>query len=179
MRALCAEHNLALKMRAIAKGLAAVSAAVMVGASTPPPPGGWPFEHIVIFMQENRAYDHYYGTLQGVRGFNNRAMHPLRSGLPAVYQPSDILNASVYQLPFLVNTTTSNAQCMPAPTMDYPHDILINNGGRVDSWNTARAMSMGPAYWDRYDLPYYYTLLDNFVSSMVSFSQRSGAITSF
>lgn len=32
-------------------------------------------EHIVILMQENRSFDHLYGTLQGVRGFNDpRAM---------------------------------------------------------------------------------------------------------
>jgi len=26
-------------------------------------------EHIVILMQENRSFDHYFGTLRGVRGF--------------------------------------------------------------------------------------------------------------
>ena len=30
-------------------------------------------EHIVVFMQENRAFDHYYGSMRGVRGFNDRA----------------------------------------------------------------------------------------------------------
>src|SRR3954470_13948070 len=28
-------------------------------------------EHVVILMQENRSFDHTYGTLQGVRGFND------------------------------------------------------------------------------------------------------------
>jgi hypothetical protein len=28
-------------------------------------------EHIVFLMQENRSFDHAYGTLQGVRGFND------------------------------------------------------------------------------------------------------------
>ena len=41
-------------------------------------------EHIVILMQENRPFDHHFGTLQGVRGFNDpRAakIHlPLKSG---------------------------------------------------------------------------------------------------
>ena len=32
-------------------------------------------EHIVLFMQENRPFDHYFGTLKGVRGFNDRS-HP-------------------------------------------------------------------------------------------------------
>ena len=28
-------------------------------------------EHVVILMQENRSFDHSYGTLRGVRGFND------------------------------------------------------------------------------------------------------------
>jgi phospholipase C len=28
-------------------------------------------EHVVILMQENRSFDHCYGTLRGVRGFND------------------------------------------------------------------------------------------------------------
>src|SRR5215212_2308984 len=28
-------------------------------------------EHVVFLMQENRSFDHTYGTLQGVRGFND------------------------------------------------------------------------------------------------------------
>ena len=26
-------------------------------------------KHVVILMQENRSFDHYFGTLSGVRGF--------------------------------------------------------------------------------------------------------------
>ena len=42
-------------------------------------------QHVVIFMQENRAFDHYYGTLEGVRGFDDRAHITLPSGLPVWY----------------------------------------------------------------------------------------------
>jgi phospholipase C len=31
-------------------------------------------EHVVILMQENRSFDHYYGTMKGVRGFGDRAL---------------------------------------------------------------------------------------------------------
>src|ERR1700712_2890707 len=34
-------------------------------------------EHIVIFMQENRAFDHYFGALHGVRGFGDRFPIPV------------------------------------------------------------------------------------------------------
>ncbi len=28
-------------------------------------------EHVVILMQENRSFDHCFGSLRGVRGFND------------------------------------------------------------------------------------------------------------
>jgi len=41
-------------------------------------------QHIVVLMQENRPFDHHFGTLKGVRGFNDpRAVNinlPLQSG---------------------------------------------------------------------------------------------------
>ncbi len=37
-------------------------------------------KHIVILMQENRGFDHYFGTMRGVRGFGDRFPIPLESG---------------------------------------------------------------------------------------------------
>ena len=37
-------------------------------------------EHIVILMQKNRSFDHYFGTMQGVRGFGDPFPIPLASG---------------------------------------------------------------------------------------------------
>ena len=37
-------------------------------------------KHIVVLMQENRSFDHYYGTLRGVRGFGDRATIELAGG---------------------------------------------------------------------------------------------------
>ncbi|MGC3094943.1 alkaline phosphatase family protein, partial [Pseudomonas aeruginosa] len=34
-------------------------------------------EHVVILMQEYRSFDHYFGTLKGVRGFGDRMAIPL------------------------------------------------------------------------------------------------------
>ena len=39
-------------------------------------PAGWTgtiadVKHVVILMQENRSFDHYFGTLRGVRGFGD------------------------------------------------------------------------------------------------------------
>ena len=44
-------------------------------------------EHIVLFMQENRAFDHYFGTMKGVRGYNDRASPNLPNGKTMWQQP--------------------------------------------------------------------------------------------
>src|SRR5271170_4220951 len=57
-------------------------------------------EHIVILMQENRPFDHHFGTLRGVRGFNDpRAVNinlPLQGGgstlAPVFLQPAGTAN---------------------------------------------------------------------------------------
>jgi phospholipase C len=60
-------------------------------------------EHIVVLMQENRPFDHHFGTLRGVRGFSDpRAVNinlPLRSGsgttpVPVFLQPAGAANVA-------------------------------------------------------------------------------------
>ena len=36
-------------------------------------------EHVVILMQENRSFDHYFGTLSGARGFSDPYPAPAKS----------------------------------------------------------------------------------------------------
>jgi phospholipase C len=51
-------------------------------------PGGLKaIEHVVILMQENRSFDHYFGTMRGVRGFGDRAPLTIRSGRSIFAQP--------------------------------------------------------------------------------------------
>ena len=119
-------------------------------------------EHVIFFMQENRAFDHYFGTLSGVRGFNDRTTVPMQSGFDAFHQPLDQKDLTSYMLPFPAEANRTAAMCMPAPEMFYPTDIKIINKGRMDSWNTARDPGVGMSYFNRADLPFYYTLYDNF-----------------
>jgi phospholipase C len=134
-------------------------------ASASPRGGLEQIEHVIIFQQENRAYDHVYGTLGGVRGFNDRTAIPVPSGLSSFYQPTDAFNITgPYMLPFHVNTMSTSAICMDAPAMDYPTDIGMWNGGRYDAWDTFRAPGMGMAHFNRSDLPYYYALYDEFTT---------------
>ncbi len=37
-------------------------------------------KHVVVVMQENRSFDHYFGSMKGVRGFGDRATILLPGG---------------------------------------------------------------------------------------------------
>eukprot|EP01035_Chromulina_nebulosa_P046953 gene46953-63615_t len=63
-------------------------------------------EHVVILMQENRSFDHYFGTLMGVRGFGDRFTIPLPKGMN-VWQQSDSAGKPV--LPYHLDQSKGNA----------------------------------------------------------------------
>ena len=65
-------------------------------------------KHVVVFMQENRSFDHYFGTLQGVRGYGDPAALVMTSGRSVFTQPS----GSGKRLPFHMDTTKTSAQCV-------------------------------------------------------------------
>ena len=56
----------------------------------------------------------------------------------------------------------TSATCMSAPAMGYKPDIPMWNRGLMDQWNTARDPGFGMSYFNRTDLPFYYTLADAF-----------------
>jgi phospholipase C len=44
-------------------------------------------EHVIILMQENRSFDHYFGTMRGVRGFGDPHAVTLPTGRDVFHQP--------------------------------------------------------------------------------------------
>src|ERR1700684_3928754 len=55
-------------------------------------PKGWTgsiagVKHVVILMQENRSFDHYFGTLRGVRGFGDKQILTYQNGNKIWQQP--------------------------------------------------------------------------------------------
>lgn len=60
--------------------------------------------NVVLFMQENRAFDHYFGTMAGVRGFNDPNVQ-VNNGTPVWYQKVNctLSNATTTLLPFYLN----------------------------------------------------------------------------
>jgi phospholipase C len=63
----------------LAAGIGALMPSIMRAAAIAPHARSRSLEdvqHIVVFMQENRSFDHYFGTLPGVRGFGDRFVVP-------------------------------------------------------------------------------------------------------
>src|SRR5580700_7665601 len=65
-------------------------------------------EHVVVLMQENRSFDHYFGAMPGVRGFHDPAVSR------KLFYQKDPSNADGYLLPFHADTTRSNAEQIPS-----------------------------------------------------------------
>ncbi|WP_193099803.1 phosphocholine-specific phospholipase C [Burkholderia sp. Z1] len=119
-------------------------------------------QHIVVFMQENRSFDHYLGHLSGVRGYNDRFPVTLPNGKPVWFQPRQEDKTSVIA-PFRYDTTVPgvNAQCIGG----LPHTWATTHGaidnGRADQWAVQKSnMTMG--YHVRDDIPFHYALADAF-----------------
>ena len=107
-------------------------------------------QHVIIFMQENRSFDHYFGTLHGVHGFSDRNPLKFQNGKSDFYQP----NGSGYVLPF-----HSSDQCINDLAHDWTTTHQAVDSGWNDQWNPAKGTET-MAYMDRGDLPYYYALAD-------------------
>jgi phospholipase C len=120
-------------------------------------------EHVVIVIQENRSFDHYLGSLRGVRGFDD---HPPGSAGP-FSQPAPTGQAGA-RAPFHLDTTTTKAACTNDVTHDWAPQHACWNGGAMDGWARTHATEDGVdgavtmGYYTRADLPYYYALADAF-----------------
>jgi phospholipase C len=121
-------------------------------------------------MQENRSFDHYFGSYKGVQGFDDHA-----AGSYGVFSQSYPANATRppygIQLPFHLDTSTGLGECTTDLTHNWLPQHLSWNNGAMDSFVETHAsnqfdgaayglLTMG--YYDRSDLPYHYALADAF-----------------
>src|SRR5580693_3666155 len=117
-------------------------------------------KHIVILMQENRSFDHYFGTMPGVRGFSDPTAITLSTGNPVFYQP-DPSHAQGYLLPFHYDTKSTSSQATPGTDHSWPTQHQAWNNGKMDQWIAAKGeYTMG--YFDRADIPFHRTLAEAF-----------------
>ena len=115
-------------------------------------------QHIVILMQENRSFDHYFGTLKGVRGFGDRHPTPLPSG-KAVWYQVDAADKEVP--PFHLDTTKTSGMRVPMTPHSFSDSQGAWNQGRFGWWpkyKTAGAMG----YYKRADIPFQFALAEAF-----------------
>ncbi|GAA0381342.1 hypothetical protein GCM10010319_69750 [Streptomyces blastmyceticus] len=132
-------------------------------------PGGLrDIEHVVILMQENRSFDHYFGTMRGVRGFDDPHAVTLPGGRPVFYQP-DPANPDGYLLPFHLDTLTTSSQAIPSTSHAWKVQHAAVNGGRMDNWVPAHRKADGEqhgpytmGYYERDDIPFHFALAESF-----------------
>ena len=113
--------------------------------------------HIVVLMQENRSFDHYLGTLRGVRGFGDPRPVTLPSGRSVWHQAS----GSTTVLPFRPDAADLGLAFLEDLNHDWRGGQAAFNGGKYDRWipvKTATTM----AYLTREDIPFHHALADAF-----------------
>jgi phospholipase C len=114
-------------------------------------------EHIVILMQENRSFDHYFGTLQGVRGYSDPRAVTLPSGNPVFYQP----DGAGYVLPFHPTAHNLGLQFVEDLAHDWGTTHGAWNEGKYDQWVPNKGTTT-MAHYKRQDIPFHYALADAF-----------------
>ena len=114
-------------------------------------------EHIVILMQENRSFDHYFGKLRGVRGFADPRAVKLPSGQSVWHQP----NGSGHLLPFRPDVDDLGQTFLPDPPHGWNDGHAAFNRGRYDQWVPNKGVTT-MTYHNRQDLPYQFALADAF-----------------
>ncbi len=148
-------------------GVAGAAAVAQSAASTAPAGSDiGAIEHVVFLMQENRSFDHYYGTYRGVRGFDD---HP--AGSPGVFAQRWPGGRDATLLPFHLDSTSGIGEC----TKDLDHSWQGEHLSRGHGDNGAfvathvRPEFEGPdhgvltmGYYRRRDLSFYYALADAF-----------------
>jgi phospholipase C len=114
-------------------------------------------EHIVVLMQENRSFDHYFGTLRGVRGFGDPRPTTLPSGKSVWHQADG--NREV--LPFRPDADDLGLAFIQDLPHSWPDAHEAFNDGRYDRWIPAKGTTT-MAYLTRDDIPFHYALADTF-----------------
>jgi len=110
--------------------------------------GEIPIDHFVILMQENRSFDHYFGTMPGVEGFPESYSNPDANGSPVK--------------PFH-ETTLCIEDVAHSWTSSHEQFDAGKNDGFVITNDPDGERALG--YFDGSDLPFYWDLYSTFAMS--------------
>ncbi|QES87745.1 phosphocholine-specific phospholipase C [Rhizosphaericola mali] len=124
-------------------------------------------EHIVLLMQENRSFDHCFGALNGVRGFNDPRAIALPNGNPVWLQSNK--KGETYT-PFHLDIKDTKITWMGGLPHSWGDQLSARNNGKYDNWLNAKRtgykgfegkpMTLG--YYKREDIPFNYAMADAF-----------------
>jgi phospholipase C len=123
-------------------------------------------EHVVFLMQENRSFDHYYGTYPGVRGFDDHPKSKLGNFAQAWPGGRDKT-----LLPFHLDTASGIGECTNDLDHSWPAEHSSWNKGTNAAFVSTHVQSdyQGPdhgvltmGYYRRNDIPFYHALADAF-----------------
>jgi phospholipase C len=137
-------------------------------------------EHIVILMQENRSFDHCFGTLRGVRGYNDPRVLEAANLKPVWFQTNQ---AGQTYAPFRLDIRDTKVTWMGSLPHSRASQVDAYNEGKYDQWLTAKRsgnkqyadMPLTMGHYTREDLPFNYAMAEafticdqNFCSAMTS-----------
>jgi phospholipase C len=120
-------------------------------------------QHIVMFMQENRSFDQYFGMLPGVRGFGDPT-GVFKQPTPTNQSPYPEVG---YVLP-IHTPMSAGGGCVADPIHTWTIQHRAWNNGAMNNWVIAHASDGEPqpwttmAYYDSTDLAFYYALANAF-----------------
>ncbi|WP_127359197.1 phosphocholine-specific phospholipase C [Actinacidiphila soli] len=180
-----------LSRRGFVGAAAAVTGAAVVGAALPatdaqasPKPSVKPhhygdirdIKHVVILMQENRSFDHYFGCLKGVRGFGDRSTITLPGGGSVFQQPTTAPGQPVTTTQYPWHLSDAPASAYPAghqppsskvgaqgyggTAHSWDDQHVAWYGGLMNGWVSAKGGPTTLGYVDRTDIPFHYALAD-------------------
>lgn len=129
-------------------------------------------QHVVILMQENRSFDHYFGMLRGVRGFNDPRVLELANGDPVWKQPVGQVRGPHWKsrgvaddvgwvYPFHLDTRATGDH-HEGTDHGWSSGHGAWNLGRNDAWIEQKQDVLTMAYLRRDDAAFHYALADAF-----------------
>ncbi|MFI5708579.1 phosphocholine-specific phospholipase C [Kribbella sp. NPDC051620] len=129
-------------------------------------PGGLDaIEHVIVLMQENRSFDHYFGMLRGVRGYGDRLPLRLRNGKSVFHQPvtggGEVLPFSIRQAAADAGRNPDDIQYLGALAHGYTDATQAWGNGWNDDWVQAKTAAT-MTHYDRRDIPLQYELAETF-----------------
>ncbi|GGF57334.1 phospholipase C, phosphocholine-specific [Marmoricola endophyticus] len=138
---------------------------VRAAVARPMPAGGLrSIEHVVVLMQENRAFDHYYGSLRGVRGFGDADPLRLPGGESVLHQPDGtgrVLPFSVRDAAARAGRPDSDIEYLGALAHGFTDATQAWGSGWYDAWVPAKTAAT-MTFYQRRDLALQYELADTF-----------------